>query len=62
MFRLMEVLAGVLVFRGIAATYVAADEAFPQVHPGVAHLETFLAAFAAGSDFPDFFDMRTGWL
>jgi hypothetical protein len=60
MFRLMEVLAGVLVLGGIAAAYVATDEAFPQVYPGIAHLETFLAAFTAGSDFPNFLDMRTG--
>ena len=46
---LMEVLGGVLVLGGIAAAHVAADEAFAQVHPGVAHLQAFLAAFAARS-------------
>jgi hypothetical protein len=58
----MEVLAGVLVLRGIAAAYVATDEAFPQMYPGIARLETFLAALTTGSDFLDFFDVRTGCL
>jgi hypothetical protein len=62
MFALMEVLSGVLVLRGIAAAYVTTDEAFPQMYPGIAHLETFLAAFTTGSDFLDFLDMWTGCL
>jgi hypothetical protein len=50
---LVKMLAGVLVFRGIAAAHVTALEAKSQMNPGVAHLQTFFAALAAGSDFSD---------
>src|SRR5271154_6189100 len=59
---LMEVLGGMLVLGRVAAADVAADEALPQVDPGIAHLEAFLAAFAARFDLANFFYVRTGCL
>jgi hypothetical protein len=40
----VKVLGRMFVLGGIAAAYVAANLAKPQVHPTVAHLQTFLAA------------------
>jgi hypothetical protein len=40
----MEVAGGVLVWRRIAAAYVPADHAHPQVNPATAVLEAFLTA------------------
>jgi hypothetical protein len=62
MFRLVKVLGGVLVLGRVAAADVAADKTFPQVDPGVAHLEALLAAFAAGPDLTNLFYVRTGCL
>jgi hypothetical protein len=45
---LLEVLCGVFIFGGIAAADMAAGLAEPQVHPGVTHLETLLAAAGVG--------------
>jgi hypothetical protein len=59
---LMEVLGSVGVLGGVAAAYMAADQAFPQVDPGIAHLQAFLAALSAGSYFFDFFDVGAGGL
>src|SRR5690348_1642326 len=56
--RGVKVLGGVLVLRTVAAADVPAAEAEPQVHPGVAHLKAFLAAFAAGVHFVDLVDVR----
>jgi hypothetical protein len=39
----MEMLGGVLVFRGITATNVAADEAKPQVDPSVTQFHALFA-------------------
>src|SRR5215472_10533631 len=44
MLRLVEVLGGVLVLRGVAAPDVAAGQAQAQVDPGVAHFEAFFTA------------------
>lgn len=55
----VKMLGGVFVFRRIAAAYMPAREAKPQMHPRVAHLQAFFAAFAAGRDFPNFFDVLT---
>jgi hypothetical protein len=41
----VKVFGGVFVLRRIAASYVAARQAQAQVEPGVAHLQTFFAAF-----------------
>jgi len=49
-----EMLGGVLVLGGIAAAYVAALTANPQVHPCVARFQALFAALAA---WPDAFDM-----
>src|SRR5437867_4877765 len=43
----LEVPGGVLILRAIAASDVTAGAAQAQLHPRVAHLETFLAALAA---------------
>jgi hypothetical protein len=59
MFCLMKVFGGVPVPGRIATTDVTADQAFPQMDPGVAHLQTFLAALAAWLYFPNFFQVRT---
>jgi hypothetical protein len=41
---------------------VTADETFPQVNPGIAHLQALFAAFAAGLNLADFFYVGTGCL
>jgi hypothetical protein len=61
MFGLVEVFGGVFVFGGIAATDVSADEALPQMDPGIAHLKALLAAFAAGFDLPYFSQVGAGF-
>jgi hypothetical protein len=48
MFRLVEMLCGMFVFRGIAAAHVTAAKTLPQMDPGIAHLQAFLTAPAAG--------------
>ena len=62
MLGLMKVLGRVLILGRVTATDVTADETFPQVNPGIAHLQAFLAAFAAGLDRSDFFYVGTGCL
>ena len=59
MLGLMKVLGGVLVLGGVAAADVAADETFPQVNPGIAHLQAFFAALATGLDLANFFYVGT---
>jgi hypothetical protein len=54
----MEMLGGVLVFRGIAAAHVAAGQAQAQVYPGVAHLQAFLAAARVRLDVVNLIGMR----
>ena len=44
MFGLMKVFGGVLIPGRVATADVTADQTFPQVDPGIAHLEAFLAA------------------
>ena len=46
----MVVFGGVLVARRIAAADMAAYEAYPQVHPGVAGLQALFAALRARLD------------
>jgi hypothetical protein len=46
-FRSVEVLCGVLVFRGIAAAHLAAYQALPQVNPSVSQFMA-LAAYSLG--------------
>jgi hypothetical protein len=50
-------LGGVFVFRIIAAADVPTDQAKPQMNPGIAHLQAFLAALAAGFDLSNFTEM-----
>src|SRR5262249_60943704 len=59
MLDLMKMLGGMPILRRIAAPDVSAFQAQAQMHPGIAHLQAFLAAFAAGSDFLDLFQMST---
>jgi hypothetical protein len=47
---LLEVLGGVMTWRGVAATDVSASETFAEFHPTLPGLETFLAAIAARRD------------
>src|SRR5579872_7073866 len=60
MLGLVEVFGGMLVLRRIAAAHVPAAETFPQMDPGVAHLEAFFAALAAGFNFSNFPPVGTG--
>jgi hypothetical protein len=55
----VEMLGGVLIFRGVAAADVAAGEAEAKVDPGIAHFETFFTALRFGFYFFDLVEMRT---
>jgi len=61
MLGLVKVFRGMFVFRRVAATDVTASEAFPQMDPGIAHLQTLLAALAAWFYWPDFSQVGTAW-
>jgi hypothetical protein len=57
----MEVLSGVLVFRGIATTNVTADQAEAQMDPGISDLQALLAAVRRPrGNVADLIQMRTG--
>jgi len=56
----VEVRGGVPIPAGFAAADVAADEALPQVDPGVAGLEAVLAPFGAGRDLSDLIEVGAG--
>jgi hypothetical protein len=43
----VKMLCGMFVLRVVATTHLAAGQTFPEVHPGVTHLEALLAAIAA---------------
>src|SRR5215469_4489284 len=45
MLHRVKVLCCVLVLRGVTATHVPAHQALTQMHPRIAHLDAFLAAF-----------------
>jgi len=49
---------GVLVFRGVATTDVAAAQTQAQMNPSVAHLEAFFAALGLWFDGPDLIEVR----
>jgi hypothetical protein len=49
----VEMLGRVFVLRVVAACDVTALEAFAQVDPGIAHRQTFFAAFGARRDLMD---------
>src|SRR5918995_460746 len=55
----VEMLAGVSVPGAVATANMAADEAFPEVHPRVTHLEALLAPFGAGFHVVDLVQVRT---
>jgi len=54
-----KVFCGVLVFRGVATTNMAAAQTQAQMNPSVAHLEAFFAAFGLWFDGPDLIEVRT---
>jgi hypothetical protein len=54
----MEMLRGVLVFGGIAAAHVSADQAQAQVYPCVAHFQAFFAAARVWLDVPNLIHVR----
>jgi hypothetical protein len=53
----VEVLGGMLVLRGIAATDVSADHAHAEMNPGVAHLQALFANMRVGVVEFDFIQM-----
>src|SRR5882757_3903479 len=59
MFDMPIVLAGMFVLGRIAAADVSAGKAEAKVDPAVAHLETLLAAVAAGGNFMNLAQVRT---
>ena len=46
MLAAMKMLGGVLVLGGVAAAYVSAREAKPEMNPAVSHLQAFLTTIA----------------
>jgi hypothetical protein len=55
----MKMFCGVFVFGRVAATDMAANQAEAQVHPAVAHLQTFFAALGFGLYVLDLIEMST---
>jgi hypothetical protein len=53
-----KMLGGVLVLRGVAAAYMAASLAKPQVHPGVAHFDALLAGVNLGFEVANLVGVR----
>jgi hypothetical protein len=61
--RVVEVFGCVRILRFIAATYVSANEAFPEMHPRVSGHEALLAALGGGDyAFSYLIDMRASLL
>src|SRR5579862_541369 len=60
MFGLAEVFRGMFVLGGITATHVSADQALPQMDPGVAHFQALFAALAGRFSFSYFSQVGTG--
>jgi hypothetical protein len=60
MLGVMKVLGRVLVLGRIAAAHMAAFQAQAEMNPGVAHLQAFLAAFAAGGDVANLIEVSAG--
>ena len=57
-----KVLGSMFVFGRITATYVAALEAQPEMNPGVAHFQTFLASRSARMNFANCIEMCAIWI
>jgi hypothetical protein len=57
MLRGVKVLGGMLVFRRIAASHVPAQQAKPEMYPGIAGLEALLATFLIGMPEMDLVEM-----
>jgi hypothetical protein len=55
----LEVLAGVLIFRGVAAADVSAGETEAKMHPTVAYLQALLASLGLGLNGLDFLAVST---
>ena len=62
MLGLMKMLGRVLVLGRVTTTDMAADETFPQMNPGITHLQALLAAFTTRLDLANFFYVRTSCL
>jgi hypothetical protein len=62
----VKMLRGVFVLGGIAAAHVPAAQTQPKVHPTVAHLQAFFAAFGSWLHALDLIEMGAvfshGWL
>jgi hypothetical protein len=54
---LVKMLGSVLVLRRVTASDVSANQALPEMHPGIAHFQTLFAALAAGGYLADFLHM-----
>jgi hypothetical protein len=61
MLGVMEVLGGVFVLRGIAATHVPANQAQSQMYPGVAHLYALFAGVRVRGLELDLIHVRAGF-
>jgi hypothetical protein len=55
----VEMRGGVLVLRGVTAAYVPTDEAFAQMHPAIACLQTLFAPLRARRDLSDLVKVHT---
>ncbi len=60
MFRAMEMLRGVLVFRRVTATNVTAFQTKAQVYPAITRLQALLASPCVRSDLLNLVEMFTG--
>jgi len=60
MLRRVKMLGSVLVFRGVAATNVAAGKTKAKVDPRVARFEAFFAAVGLRFDALDLIEVRAG--
>jgi hypothetical protein len=58
MFGGVEMLGGMLIFGGIAAAHVAAEEAEAEMYPGIAHFQALFAAFAFWFDLFNLIEVR----
>jgi hypothetical protein len=57
----VKMFGGMLVFGGIAAANMPANQAFAQMHPAIPHLQTFFATFGARLNIVNLIGMDTGF-
>jgi hypothetical protein len=58
----VEVFGGVPVPGVVATTYMPADHAEAEMHPGIAYFEAVFAPFCARGDLIDFFEVFAGFV